>query len=146
MEMRVTRQSMPWTTDYFATGAYMRFSGVTTGDDIVRANAEFHAREYLPGRRFVVADLSGIEGYEVERTDIGRIVDHNVAVAASAMPDLVVAVVAPDLVPFGMARMWEIQTWQTGWRTKIARSRPEAMAWLAEQGIAIDRLGSPDDV
>ena len=124
----------------------MRFSGVTTGDDFIRANADFYAHAQPPGLRFVVADLSAIERYEADRTDIARIADQNVALTASALPDLVVAVVAPDLVPFGMARMWEIQAWQTGWRTKIARSRSEAMAWLAEQGIAIDRFEKADDV
>jgi hypothetical protein len=137
---------MPWTADYFASGAHMRFSGVTTGDEILRANAEFHERVYSPGPRFVLADLSAIERLDIDRDDVSRIVDHNLGVAASAMPDLAVAVVAPDLVPFGMTRMWEIQTWQTGWRTKIARSRSEAMAWLAEQGIAIDRFEKADDV
>ena len=130
---------MPWATNYFASGAYTRFWGATTGDDLVTANAEFHAQEYPDRPRFAVVDFTATERFDVDRMDIQRIADRDI-VAAHALADLVVAVIAPSLVTLGMSRMWEIQVWETGWRTKIARSRPEAFAWLAEHGIQADRF------
>jgi hypothetical protein len=133
---------MPWIADYLADGAYVKFSGATTGADIVRANTQFYAHRYIAGPRFCVFDFSAIESFEVDRTAVERVAAQDVVAAASALPDLAVAVVAPHPVSFGMARMWEAKVAETEWRTKVVRSRPEALEWLAEQGIATGRFGA----
>ena len=133
-------KAMPWTADYLTDGAYMSFWGATTGDEVVRAKTHFYAQAYKAGPRFAVLDFSKIECLDVDRIAIGRVAAQDVVAAAEAVPDLAVAVVAPHPVTYGMARMWEMQVAETGWRTKVARSRPEAFAWLEEQGIATDRF------
>jgi hypothetical protein len=133
---------MPWIADYLADGAYVTFSGATTGADLIRANTQFYAHRYYKGPRFCVFDLSAVEHLDVNRTDIERVAAQDVVAAAAAIPNLVVAVIAPQPFSFGMARMWELQVGETEWRTKVVHSRPEALKWLTEQGIATDRFGA----
>ena len=129
---------MAWHTDYLADGAYVRFSGATTGDDIVRANTHFYEHAYKSGPRFCVFDFSDVDEFNVDRTAVERVAAQDVVAAAAALPELIVAVVAPQLAPYGMSRMWEMQVAETGWRTKVMRSRAEAFAWLEQHGIATD--------
>jgi hypothetical protein len=131
---------MPWTADYFGDGAYVKFSGAIKGEEIVRANSDFYAHAYKDGPRFAVFDFSETVQFDVDRTAVDRIAAQDVVAAAAVVPELTVAVVAPQMVVYGMARMWELQIGGTEWRTTIARSRSEALAWLAEQGIATDRF------
>ena len=46
------------------------------------------------------------------------------------MPGVVIAVIAPTPLLFGMARMWEALVHRTNWRVKVDRSCVGAYAWL----------------
>jgi hypothetical protein len=136
---------MPWAMDYHPDGAYVRFSGRTTGEDIIHANTQFYSHAYKSGPRFAVFDFSEIEQFEVDRTAIERAAAQDLVAAAAALPVLAVAIVAPQLISYGMSRMWEMQVAETGWQTKVTRSRREAFVWLEHQGISTDRFTALQD-
>lgn len=136
---------MPWTADYLPDGAYVRFSGDMTGGDLVEANADFYTREYNAGPRFAVFDFSAVEQFHVGREAIDRVVAQDHVAAMAAVRDLVVAVVAPQEFGYALARTWENQLADTPWRTLVARSQPEALAWLSRQGFAARRFGARAD-
>jgi hypothetical protein len=133
---------MPWTADYHADGAYVRFSGATTGADLVSANTQFYAHGYHKSPLFCVFDFSAIDSLDANRTDIERVAAQDVVAAAAVLPHLIVAVVAPQPFPFGMARMWEAMVSETEWDTRVVRSRAEAIDWLAGEGVATDRFSA----
>jgi hypothetical protein len=127
---------MPWTSDYLAGGAYITFSGRTTGEEIVRAKTEAYTHAYEAGRpRFVVLDYVAVEDFDVDRADVDRTVVQDRAAASRELPDLIMAAVAPDANTYGVARMWEKQLESTPWRTTVVRSRAEALRWLTQHGV-----------
>jgi hypothetical protein len=136
---------MPWTAVHLTDGAYLRFSGAVTGEELVRANMHFYRQAYKGGPRFAVFDFTDVERFHVDTTSISRIAAQDTVAAAAAIPELVVAVVAPQLLVFGMLRMWEMQVGETGWHIKVARSRAEAFSWLENEGIATERFAALQD-
>jgi hypothetical protein len=51
-----------------------------------------------------------------------------------SVPDeAIVAVVAPSLVGYGLASMWEIHVSDVGWVTKVFKAKSEAESWVKEK-------------
>jgi hypothetical protein len=126
---------MPWSTDYRADGAFVRFTGHTTGEDIICAKAEVYGRAQGTGLRFLMLDYEGVEDFDVDRDDVERTSAQDRAAASDGLRHLAFVAVAPDAITYGMSRMWEAQVEPTGWRTAVVISRADALTWLAEQGI-----------
>jgi hypothetical protein len=137
---------MPWKAEYLGGGAYITFSGRTTGEDLIAAKTEAYTREYATGKpRFVVLDYVAVEDFDVDRGDVDRTVVQDRMAASEELPYLVVAAVAPEANTYGVARMWEEQLEPTPWETKVVRSREEALGWLAQRGLEIDRPSAIQD-
>lgn len=126
---------MPWTAEYFENGASLRYSGRTTGDDILAARQQVFAHPFPGGARFMLCDFSGVEIFDVSSSSISQIVDQDRR-AVPIHPKLVEAVVAPTPLEFGLARMWQACVDEVRPNTAVTRTRSEAIAWLAKQGIS----------
>jgi hypothetical protein len=87
---------MPWIVRYIADGAYVTFTGHTTGDDVVEANTEFYAHAYEAGPHFAVFDFSAVERFDVDATAVKRVIAQDLIAADAAVRELAVAVVAPN--------------------------------------------------
>ena len=125
---------MSWTTYHYADGIYVTFCGDTTGDELVRANTDFHthARNCYP--RFAVFDFSSVRRFDVDRAAMDHLIAQNL-IAADAVPELAVAIVAPEPATYYAARVWEHSVEHTAWRMRIVRSAAGALRWLSDQGI-----------
>jgi hypothetical protein len=120
-------------------GADVRFTGATTGDEIVGAKVD--ALAHFPGGtlRFLLFDLSGSERLDIPTLDVRRVarVDREYA---ETHPPFAIAVVAPDDLEYGLARMWQAFVDDTPIQSVVARSRPEALIWLAGRGVNVATL------
>ncbi len=131
---------MAYTTEYFRDGVVIRYSGRTTGEDILNAKAEFFAHGFEGGGRYILCDFTNVERFDVNSTDVTRIVRQDLG-AVETHPGLAEVVIAPQPHQFGLARMWEIQV-QDERTTFVAREKDEALNWLAERGISVGDAGT----
>ena len=109
-------------------------SGAVDGLQILQAEAGFLTDELKRSIRYWLTDFSGIEASRTTSEQIIELVESQ-AERESAMPDVVVAIVARLEVTFGMTRMWQLRMDARGtlWETRVFRTRPEAEDWLRER-------------
>ena len=126
---------MTYTTEFFGDGVVIRYSGRTTGEDILKAKSEFFERDFGRPARYILCDFTHVERFDVNSADVSKIVRQDLG-AVDTHPGLAEVVIAPQPHQFGLARMWEIQV-QDERTTFVARERDEALKWLEERGITV---------
>ena len=121
---------MPYQMCFTDTGADVRFSGVTTGAEIVAAKAEALAHPFGRPLGFLLFDFTGAEQFDVPTADVRRVASEDREYAATH-PPFAIAVVAPQDLEYGLSRMWQAFVDDTPIASTVARTRAEALAWLA---------------
>ncbi len=111
-------------------GIYFRCHGVLTGDELRDALKRLLKKENLESFKYAFIDETPVDSYKVSAFDLLEMLKYHKHIAVSVHDDAVVAIVAPSLLGYGLARMWEIQAADIGWFTKVFRAKPEADAWL----------------
>ena len=122
-------------------GASWLGGGVVTGQDLIDASKEtFAPEERLKQIRYALVDFTHIEGVSISPADIRKkaILDGG---AASIVPNTVVALVAPEDLTFGLARVWDAYVDGLSWETMVFRSVAEAESWIEER---VGRVSSDD--
>jgi hypothetical protein len=114
------------------TGCVYLYHGVLTGDDVIQLNEKILASEKFKQVQWCLVDETLATSIDISPEETKQLVKQDSRLIAR-FPNLVIAVVAPRDVGFGMARMWEIMTARTGWSTRTFRTRTEADAWLREE-------------
>src|SRR5947207_14592159 len=109
---------MPWKTEFSANGAEIRYYGLTTGADVLKAKAEFFAHEFAEQSRYVLCDFTDVDKLDASTADVNRIINQDRR-AAAEHPDIAEVVVAPQPHQYGLARMWEIQVDEARDRTAV---------------------------
>lgn len=127
---------MPFTTDFKEDGAVLRYSGRTTGAEIFAAKDEFFKHRFPGAVLWLLCDFTDVEHFAVTTGEVQRIVRQDLA-SVESHPELAEVVIAPTAIQYGMARMWELQVEKERPRTLVARTREEAIAWLAQQGVRV---------
>ena len=130
---------MPYVTRYTPTGADVRFSGVTTGSEIVEAKTSALAHPYDGALAFLLFDLAGADRLDVPTADVRRVAREDREYAATH-PPFAIAVVAPHDLEYGLSRMWQAFVDDTPIESTVARSRAEALGWLAGRGVDVAGL------
>lgn len=133
---------MPWTAHYVSDGVYTAFTGHTTGQEVVAAVRDFFAHGYERDPRFALFDFTLADRFDVQPADVEEIAAIDLDVARRGY-DVVIAVVAPATVQYGLSRMWQIRVEPTQWRTTVVTTLEEALRWLEEQGVDTSRLALP---
>ena len=126
---------MPYLSQFLDEGRAILHigTGTVTGAEILERVIEDHRLgERLRAVRYALVDLSGATAVEVTAAEIQRIAAEHRQMT-SFMPQVAIAVISPQDIGFGMARMWEAFVADTGWMTRVFRAREEATAWLAER-------------
>lgn len=112
----------------------MHAEGPLSGEALVAENRRFFDEEMEAFRacrtwlsNYGPADLSGVKAEHLrELAEISLDV-------AKQNPDLLVAIVAPADLTFGLSRMWESLADEAHWRTQVFREEDEARAWLVRE-------------
>ena len=101
-----------------------------------RANELLREVYEVPTLRFCVIDNRDVLKDHQSTADIQKAVDYSIGLS-KILPKLIVAIITPADVSFGLGRMWEMLSSQTGWSVCVARDGPSAEAWLQEEYLAV---------
>lgn len=127
---------MPFTAEFMEDGALLCYTGRTTGTEIFQAKDGFFKHRFAGPVRWLLCDFTEVEHFAVSTSKVHRIVRQDLA-AVDSHPELAEVVIAPTPIQYGLARMWELQVEKERPRTLVARTRVEAIDWLARQGVTL---------
>jgi len=113
-------------------GYIMSGHGIVTGQDIIRVNELTSTDEQHQKYIYWLYDFSEINDLKVSSEEIMIVANQDLE-EAKKKPDMVGAVVAPKDLIYGLVRMWEIYSDNTGWNVMVLRSRDEAETWIKKQ-------------
>jgi len=123
------------------TGVIYCCDGQLTPQHFFDANDRVLASpDRLAKLRFAIIDLTSMKPLAFGPADMDRIVWQDRHIASYLPSGLIVALVSPQDIGFGLARMWEASIEGLDWETMAFRSRQEADAWIRAQLKAKHRL------
>lgn len=113
-------------------GVYWLGQGIITGQDLLEASEKtFKSEEILKHIKYALIDFSCIDKGVIQIRNIITKAGMDKK-AAKINPNIVIALIVTKDIMFGLARMWEVFVDQTGWKTKVFRSKTEAELWIKE--------------
>ena len=107
-------------------------SGCVTGDEIIEIQREIYSPDNLKKLKYQLIDRTECKEYNVSFEDIKKIAIFDTA-ASKSNPDIVIAIVSPTDLQFGMSRAWQAYVVDSHYKTQIFRDRIAAVNWLEEQ-------------
>jgi hypothetical protein len=72
-------------------------------------------------------------GFQLSTTEARIVAAQDMQIAKLTPEGVVVAVISPSDVDFGMARMWRVFSHETGWEIGVFRSWEGAADWLTSR-------------
>lgn len=113
-------------------GVVFKGEGIVTYDDLRRANDIIYANdEKIRSIAYQLIDLSAVDGIDLSNDELERIgqQDQN---AFNINPEMRIAVIGPEDLTFGLARVWEVFACELGGQRacEIFRDEATAKAWL----------------
>src|ERR1700677_3679868 len=125
---------MPYETHFVDAGKAVHKIGigVVTSADILssalkRSRDEARNSEHII--KYSLVDYSQTTDLQVTIETMHQLVEINRRTAQYS-PGCFIAVVAPDCMMFGMARIWASFTKEIGWEANVFRDRESALVWL----------------
>jgi hypothetical protein len=120
--------------NYIDNGAGIEIvaSGIITGADIIEAHKEIYNEENLNKQKYQIIDRTKCEQYNVSPVEVQQIADIDKA-ASKSNPNIIIAIISPTDLQFGMSRMWEMYVEESRFLTEIFRDRKSADAWIEKQ-------------
>lgn len=120
------------------TGLLFICAGDVTAKDLLDAkDLLLETPTRLRECRFAIVDLGLVSSLQLSSEGVRRIADKDRELAIITRPGLPVAVLAPNDLAYGLARMWEIFVENTGWETIVFRVREEGENWVREKANAL---------
>ena len=107
-------------------------SGIVIGKEIIEAHKEIYNEENLRKQKYQIIDRTHCTQYQVTSEEVERIseIDNN---ASEVNPNIILAVVSPTSLQFGMTRMWQAYLEEDRFVTKIFQDRKSADEWIKSQ-------------
>ena len=107
-------------------------SGVVTGEEIIKSLKETYSEENLRKQKYQIVDRTLCTEYQVSSEEIERIseIDNR---ASEVNPYIIIAVVSPTSLQYGMTRMWQAYIKDERFLTKIFLDRKSADEWIKFQ-------------
>ena len=107
-------------------------SGFVTGEEIIKAHQEIYHTQNLERQKYQLIDRTECTEYNVSTEEVKQIAAIDNA-AAKSNPDIVIAIIAPTDIQFGMSRVWQVHVEESKLLTQIFRDRISAENWISEQ-------------
>jgi hypothetical protein len=122
------------TINYLENGAGIEVvaSGTVTGSEIIEAHREIYNAANIRRQRYQLIDRSECKEYLVSYAEVQKIAEIDKK-ASKTNPNIIIAIVAPEDLQFGMSRVWEAHVEETTFVTEIFRDRESAEHWLKEK-------------
>jgi hypothetical protein len=122
---------MPIQVNYLDNGIGIEIiaSGIVTGAEIIDAHEEIYNEENLKRQKYQIVDRTCCTQYQVYAEEIEVIAELDNR-ASEENPDIIIAVVSPTSLQFGMTRMWQAYLKENRLNTKIFPTREKADTWI----------------
>ena len=104
--------------------------GIVTGAENYAATQALLRQKNIGEYLFGVADFTLAESVKFSTAELRGFAAADSEVAKLTRPGWLVALVAPQDVVYGVARMWQVFAEEVGWESKVCRSRNDAQAWV----------------
>jgi len=127
---------MPRSITFRREGAHVDFSGIVRADDFLGINDFILGHDDPERPRYALLDFTAAERIDLSADDIKAVAEEDER-DKERIGDLAIAVVAPQTLVYGLARMWESLVDAAEFDSQVVRTRAEAIAWLAERGIVV---------
>lgn len=112
-------------------GIEVKASGTVTGEEIIKAHKEIYNEENLKKQKYQIIDRTHCTEYQVYSEDI-EIISELDNKASEVNPDIIIAIVSPTPLQYGMSRMWQAYI-NDCFVTKIFQNRSSADKWIRAQ-------------
>ena len=123
-----------WAEVAEGAGLVLRGEGQVTGAELIATNQKILALTDTPRDWvFGMLDLTTVDSFECSTAELRRISGQDRALAARMRSGALVCIAASDKFVFGLARMWQVFSHDTGWRTRVVRTREEAESWIQKE-------------
>ena len=121
---------MPYEISWQPLGVVYNFSGVVSDEDLCAATEEVNASPLLPAMKYLIADFSSIEKFDVSSVSV-RMIANSDSRASKTNPDVKVAIISASLFMRGMSNIYAITHQAAGgsWTTKVFQCEEDARAW-----------------
>ena len=80
-------------------------TGTVTGKDIIEAHKEIYNEKNLKNQKYQIIDRTQCEEYNVSSDEVQQIADIDKA-ASQSNPNIILALISPTDLQFGLSRMW----------------------------------------
>ena len=128
---------MPCDVTHFDNGVDLRYTGVLNDLELRLSHETGQDHHYPEGLRFQIRDFSASRYQDVTVSRVRECAERD-RLQAQAQPGGSIVIVAPELVVFGLARMWQTLMDDAPVETSVVRTRSEALTWLAGRGYSIE--------
>ena len=111
-------------------GLLVEAEGIITIEDLIQANDQIYSsREKIMALKYQIWDFQKVKDL-ISTADDMRVLAAQDAEAAKLNPDMIIALISPWDLGFGMGRMWEAFVDQSNINTHVFRTREEAESWV----------------
>lgn len=114
-------------------------TGKVTGEEIIRAHKEIYNEENLKKQKYQIIDRTHCTEYQVSSDEVEEIsaLDNK---ASEVNPNIIIALIAPTSLQYGISRMWQAYIKDDRFVTKIFEDRESA-----DLRIKTQLAGKPDN-
>lgn len=125
---------MPYTIEWHDRGIVWTYTGTLTGPELLQSNFEIFGDGRFDEIEYQIADLTGVEKFELTETHMQKIAHLDMA-AARSNPRIRVAVVTGSKTGVELTRIYQKNvTEKSTWKIGIFENPEDARIWLGIQG------------
>lgn len=127
---------MPVKINILENGAGIEFisSGIVTGKEIIEANRKIYTPEQLTKLKYKIIDRTTCKEYLVTNEEM-RIIANQDIQASKINRNITIILVSPTKLQYGMTRMWQALSDETGFKSEIFTNRESADDYINKSFI-----------
>ena len=113
-------------------GVILDYSGDVTGDELISVVMKIFDNDNFTSLKYWISDRSNCTKYDVGTSHANTIASLT-EINYLKNPNLLVALVSPTDVEYGMSRMYQILSEDEGFNTMVFHNRSEADEWISSE-------------
>jgi hypothetical protein len=118
--------------------------GVVTGQEIIEANKKIYNRENLLRLKYKIIDRTNCTDYRVTPEEI-RIIAAQDIEASKINKNILILLVSPTPLQYGMTRMWQVHIESTGFQSEIFKDIESAKEYINKKFNKPNKANSADE-
>lgn len=114
-------------------GVILDYSGEVTGNELVSVVTEVFDNDNFTSLKYWIADRTNCLEYDVDASH-ARTIAFITEINYLRNPNMLLALISPKDVEFGMSRMYQTFSGDRGFNTLVCHNRSEADEWISNGG------------